>query len=350
MEMMFRAARNPIGSVALVALLLAPFSVPAVAQMDLQQNVTAIQAGEAAKMAKTSLLGAVSGASIPTQGPTMVPPHFADLKLSRGFLLSLNVLDDPDFTGTFRVDDSGNVVLPVLGSIHVAGETAPQARDEITKGLLDRGILKNPQVELDVVQYTAPQVTILGAVSTPGVFPLLAPEGLGDVLALAGDTTILAGDRIEITNPNSGEEPKTVPYTRGTDPKLLDSITIQPGDTVQVTQAGVVYVLGAVNRPGGFVMQENGNLSILQAVSIAGGTGITASIKSVYVLRRNKDNTTTWLEFPFKKMTEGKFADAQLQLNDILFVPTNHFKAAYLSTSNVLASASSASIISAYRF
>jgi protein involved in polysaccharide export with SLBB domain len=97
-------------------------------------------------------------------------------------------------------------------------------------------------------------------------------------------------------------------------------------------------------------MQENGSMSLLQAISIAGGTGVTASIKSVYVLRRNKDDTTTWFEFPYKKMTEGKFADAQLRLNDILFVPTNHFKAAFLSTSNVLASASSASIISAYRF
>lgn len=280
----------------------------------------------------------------------MVSPHFAQLKLSEGFLLSLNVLDDPDFTGTFRVDEAGNLVLPVLGSLHVAGETAPEAREAITKSLLDRGILKDPQVELDVVQFAAPQVTILGAVATPGVFPLLAPEGLGDVLALAGDTTILAGDRIEITSPNSGGEPKTVTYSRGTDPKLLDKVMIQPGDTVQVEQAGVIYVLGAVNRPGGFVMQQNGNLSVLQAVSIAGGTGITASIKSVYVLRRSNDNTTTWLEFPYKKMTEGKFADAQLQMNDILFVPTNHFKAAYLSTSNVLASAGSASIISAYRF
>lgn len=348
MEKMARAAHNPVLLVALLALVGTQLSVRSAAQISLQQGLSTAQsqsltvrgAGNAGNAGNSGMANSISRQG----GPGMVPAHFAQLKLAQGFLLDINVLDDPDFTGMFRVDESGNLVLPELGSIHVAGKTVPEARAEISKDLLDRGILKDPQVELNVVEYTAPQVTILGAVASPGVFPLLAPEGLGDVLALAGDTTILAGSRIEITTPNDGSEPKTVHYSRGMNAKLLNNVMIEPGDTVQVEQAGVVYVLGEVNRPGGYVMQENGNLSVLQAISIAGGTGMTASIKSVYILRRNKDNSTSWLELPYKKMTEGKLADVQLAVNDVVFVPTNHLKSTLLSSQSILAAVGSASI------
>jgi polysaccharide export outer membrane protein len=338
MEKIVRAVSNPILTLALPALLLASWSVRLPAQVDMQQTVTA------ARTAKASLAGSVNANSINHQGPAMVPAHFAQLKLGQGFLLSLNVLDDSDFTGTFRVDGSGDIFLPVLGSIHVAGETVPEARGAIAKELLDRGILREPQVELNILEYMAPQVTILGAVASPGVFPLLVPEGLGDVLALAGDTTILAGDRIEITPPNREGEPKTVHYSKGMDTKQLNSFVVQPGDTIQVTLAGVVYVLGGVTRPGGYIMQENGNLSVLQAISIAGGTAVTASIKSIYIMRKKPDNTTVWLALPYRKMTEGKVADVQLHVNDVVFVPTSRLKSAFLSSESILSAVTSASI------
>lgn len=338
MKTIVQAVHNHTLSVTLLALLMALLSVRLAAQSDMQQTVTAAQVG------RLSQRGNTESGSMVHQGLEIVPPHFAQLKLAQGFLLSLNVLDDSDFTGEFRVDGAGNIVLPELGSIHVAGRTVPEAREEITKELLEQGILKDPQVELNIVEYTTPQVTILGAVASPGVFPLLAPEGLGEVLALAGDTTILAGNQIEISDPNGGSEPKTVHYSRGMDASLLNSVIIQPGDTVQVTQAGVVYVLGGVNRPGGYIMQENGNLSVLQAVSIAGGTSLSASVKSIFVMRKNSDNTTVWLQFPYRKMTEGKVADVRLQKNDVVYVPTSRVKSAFMSSQGVLAAVSSASI------
>jgi polysaccharide biosynthesis/export protein len=344
---MLRVAHSHVLPVALVAPLAALFSLRSAAQIDLQQSITASQSQT--MKARTPGNAGIAGAnnissSIMQQGPAMVPAHFAQLKLAQGFLLSINILDDSDFTGVFRVDEVGNLVLPELGSIHVAGKTVPEARQEITKDLLERGILKDPQVELNIVEYTAPQVTILGAVVSPGIFPLLAPVGLGDVLALAGDTTILAGDRIEITTPNGGSGPRTVHYSRGMDSKLLNSVVIQPGDTVQVTQAGVVYVLGGVTRPGGYVMQESGNLSVLEAISIAGGTAFTASVKSIYVMRRNRDNTTVWLELPYKNMTKGKVSDVQLHVNDVIYVPTSRVKSTLMSSQSLLAAISSASI------
>jgi polysaccharide export outer membrane protein len=337
MEKMATATRRHILPVTAIAMLVTALSVPSFAQIEMQQAINGAQA-------KGLSGGSTHNSRLATSGLATVPPHFSQLKLAQGFLLSLNVLDDPDFTGEFRVDGAGNVHIPELGSIHVAGQTVPEAREQISKALLDRGILRDPQVELNVVEYTAEQITILGAVASPGVFPLLAPEGLGDVLAMAGDTTILAGDQIEITTPGSGGKPQIVPYSRGMDTKLLNTAIVHPGDTVQVKQAGVVYVLGGVGRPGGYVMQQNGDMSVLQAISIAGGTAVTASIKTVYVMRRSEDHTTTWLELPYRKMTQGKIADVQLHANDVLFVPTSRLKYAFMNTQGILSSAASASI------
>jgi polysaccharide export outer membrane protein len=333
-----QAANNAIPLAIVFALLMALSSVRMAAQVDMQQAVAA------ARAAKVSAGGSIDATSVVHQGPAMVPAHFAQLKLAQGFLLSLNVMEDSDFAGEFRVDESGNIVLPELGSIHVAGKTVPEARQEIAKDLLEHGILNDPQVELNVIEYTAPQVTIVGAVASPGVFPLLAPEGLGDVLALAGDTTILAGDRIEVSAPDSGSKPQMVHYSRGMDTKLLNSVVIQPGDTVHVEPAGVIYVLGGVNRPGGYVMQENGTLTLLQAISLAAGTAQTASVKSIYIMRRNEANTIALLELPYKKMTEGKVADLQLHTNDVVYVPTSRLKSTLINAQGILAAATSASI------
>lgn len=332
------AKHNGVLPVVLFALFAAPCTVPLCAQIDMQQAVVAAQS------AKLTSQGSSSSIQRQGQSPAMVPPHFAQLKLAPGFLLSLNVLDDPDFTGTFRVDETGNIRIPELGSVYVAGKTVADVRGEIANDLFKEGILKDPQVELNVVEYTAPQVTILGAVASPGVFPLLAPEGLADVLALAGDTTILAGNRIDITAPDGASKPQTVHYSRGMDTKLLNSVTVQPGDTIHVQRAGIIYVLGGVNRPGGYVMQENGDISVLQAIALAGGTGVTASIKTVYIIHKGRDNTTAWLQVPYRKMTEGKVADVRLQANDVLFVPTSRLKSAFISSEGVLASITSASI------
>lgn len=280
------------------------------------------------------------------QAVGMVPEQFAHLKLAPGDLVSLNVLDDDDFKGQFRVDPRGDIAVPVLGAVHVEGETTDEARGQIAKLLLDRGLLKDPQVQLDLLQYAASKVKILGEVGTPGVFPLLAPDNLEDVLALAGGATMTAGDEILVT-PKAGGAPIRVTYSRRSSTEHLKEVVVHPGDTVQVMRAGVVYVLGSVNRPGGYIMQEDGKLSVLQAVSIAGGTTYTASTGSVYVMHKEDDGTSVWIELAYNKMAKGKASDYQLRVNDILFIPTSRFKATLSNTQSVIASAASASIYAA---
>lgn len=322
----------------IVAALHMVFQEIAVAQINMQQ-MPGLQSGASHSQ---SVPEGASG--MHTSGLGVVPQDFAQLKLAPGFLVGLKVLDDSDFQGEFRVDEDGNIALPILGNFHVAGETASEARDQIRQRLLKEEILNDPQVDLNVLEYTAPQVTIIGEVGSPGKYPLLVPRNLVDVLALAGGPTILAGNEVSIIRGSGDAKPLLIRYSKSTDPEFVAKVMVDPGDTVQVKRAGIVYVLGAVNRPGGYVMQEDGTLNVLQAISLANGTSVPASTGTIYLLRRNADGTEINIALPYKKISTGKRADVQLHATDVLFVPTSKMKAILTNSQGVIASAASASI------
>lgn len=325
------------------AVLLTALAEMGVAQVTLQQQMPNYQSGPpSAAAASRNRAGVPIGA--PNSELRIVPEDFAKLKLAPGFLVSLNVLDDPDFSGSFRVDEQGDINIPILAAVHIAGETAAEAREQIKKRLSAEQILNDPQVTLTIIEYTAPEVTIIGEVSSPGKYPLLVPRELVDVLALAGGPTLLAGNEVQIISSSKPAESVLVHYSRGSNPQSIENVLVHPGDTVQVKRAGIVYVLGAVNRPGGYVMQEDGTLNVLQAISLANGTGPTASMKKIYLLRRNSDGTEVYIELSYKGITRGKYADVQLHATDVLFVPTSAFKSVLTNSQAVLASAASASI------
>jgi polysaccharide export outer membrane protein len=308
------------------------------AQANLQQQMPGLS-GQVHGQSHSDAASAVHSA-----GLGMVPEDFAQLKLAPGFLIGLKVLDDGDFQGSFRVDQEGDIALPILGSIHVAGETASEARDQIRKRLLTGQILKDPQVDLTVLEYTAPQVTIIGEVSSPGKYPLLVPRRLVDVLALAGGPSPLAGNEVSILRGTGDAKPVLIHYSKDMDPQTVADVFVDPGDTVQVKRAGIIYVLGAVNRPGGYIMQENGTLNVLQAISLASGTSIAASTGTIYLLRKNGDGTEINIALPYKKISRGKRADVQLHATDVLFVPTSTMKSIMTNSQAVLSSAASAAI------
>ena len=291
-----------------------------------------------------------SDAAGATGGPglKMVPEGFAKLPLAPGFLVSLNVLDDPDLVGVFRIDQNGDIAPPVLGTMHVAGKTVSEARVQIRNKLLEDQILKDPQVNLAVIEYTSPEVTIIGEVAAPGKYPLLTPRTLVDVLAFAGGTTLTAGNEVQITRGSANAEPIPksilVHYSRATDPDAVKQAIVNPGDTVLVKRAGIVYVLGAVTRPGGYVMQEEGTLDVLQAISLANGASLAAKTGDIHILRRDDHGTVADIRLSYAKLTHAQIPEVQLQAQDVLYVPMNKVKAVLTNGSSILAGAASASI------
>ena len=132
-----------------------------------------------------------------SQTPLMtVPEDFASLRLSPGFLLNVQVYDEPDLSAHVRVDKEGNVNLPFLKTIHIGGDTVAQAREKIENKFRADGILKNPQITIEVEQFATTGVTVMGEVQNPGKVELLAPHSLLDVIGMTGGETMLAGNEM----------------------------------------------------------------------------------------------------------------------------------------------------------
>jgi len=278
-------------------------------------------------------------------GPAVVPEGFDALQLSPGYLISMSVYGFPEMTMELRVDPQGFVTLPLAGPVHVGGDTLQQAQDAIAKAFEEKEILKKPQVHLDVLQYAAQNVSVLGEVHSPGRIPLLAQTPLDDVLALAGGETMAAGKDIEIqrAGPTGELVVQHVEYAQGHDPSVLRRVMVRPGDTVLIQRAGIIYVLGAVNRPGGYLMVDGGSLNAVQAISLAGGTTLQASTKWAVVVRRKGDGFVQF-KLPLNKMQTGEASPVQLEWNDALYVPVSSWKSVLINGSNVISAATSASI------
>ena len=256
-----------------------------------------------------------------------VPEDFFVLKLAPGFLLHMQVYDVPELTTDLRVDANGDISVPMLGNVHVAGKTITEAQTDVATRLRTGEIIKNPQVNLNIEQYASQNVSVIGEVHSPGRVELLSPRNLADVLALVGGETQYAGNIIDIRRKVDGQEKELhIKYEQSKRSNALDHVDVLPGDIVTVRRAGIVYVLGGVNRPGGYIMQEDGNLSIPEAISLAAGTTINASIGGMRVVRKNPDGTLRTIAVPYRKITAGESDAVTLQAEDVVYVPISKMK------------------------
>jgi polysaccharide biosynthesis/export protein len=256
-----------------------------------------------------------------------VPEDFATLKIGPGFLLSMEVYDTPEYSLDLRVDSNGDVTIPLAGNVHVGDLTLVEASHKLAAALRDAKILNDPRVNLNVEEYAGTEITVLGEVRNPGRLEMLAPKHLDDVVAMAGGETEYAGKEIEIRH-GTGSEPRSVvvSYSRNSKDHTLSETLVRPGDTVTVKRAGIVYVLGAVNRPGGYVMQENGDLNVTEALALAYGTSMPAAISSMRLIRKIDDGRVEEIPIDYHGMMQGKIPPLHLQAEDVIYVPVSKTK------------------------
>ena len=257
-------------------------------------------------------------------------------------VLDLEELDGKD-DKPIRVDMRGNIRLPIAGRLKVAGLTVEQVEAEITKRL--NPVMQNPEVTVTVAEKRSHPVSVLGSVKTPGVHQITGNKTLSEILSLAGGISPEAGNSVKITRrksagpmdlPNiaadqSGEyavgEVKVKALMEGKDPQ--SNITILPNDVVTVPKGELVYVVGAVKRSGGFVLNEKENITVLQAISLAEGFDRFASKNNSKILRPIPGgNERQEIALNVDQILKGKAKDVPLQANDILFVPISGKKAA----------------------
>lgn len=248
----------------------------------------------------------------------------SSLRLETGDLVDIGVYNVPELTTKARVSNKGEIYLPLIDYVQVAGLTAEEAEGLIQKRLSDGGFVKNPHVTLFVDQYASQGASILGEVARPGVYPVPGQQRLFDLISAAGGFTDKAGRSITITHRDQPDKPVSVPLSRNVSDNPESNIAVFPGDTIIVRKADLVYVVGDVGRPSGFLM-DSGHLTVLQAIALAGGTTRTANLGGTRIIHRGPQGIS---ETPveLKKILKAKSPDVTMQADDILFVPTSATK------------------------
>lgn len=292
-------------------------------------------------------MGTKSGAASSAQGPSIVPKDLAALRIEPGDLLSINVYEAPEFTSSYRVDQEGNLTIPLCGKVNVRGLSMSEAAARLEAAFKDGQVLMQPQVNVDVQQYAGQYVTVIGEVGSPGRINLIVPVKLSEILAEAGGVTAMAGARIKIRHGSDvAASEEEISYSRSQFNREVDAIMVRPGDSVTVPRTGIVYVLGAVNRPGGYLMQEDGKLNVAQALALSGGTVMQANTGGLRVIRRNADGTV--LDFPlsYDGIAKGSQTPLALQAQDIVYVPMSKLKSVFSTSEGLIGQAATAVIYS----
>jgi polysaccharide biosynthesis/export protein len=263
-----------------------------------------------------------SGAA-PTKAPDTAKgspdqPDAGMVKLGPADLIEVNVYNVPELTSKVRVSRSGDVYLPLIDYVHVDGLTQEEAQTLIEKRLSDGGFVRSPHVTIFVDEAASQGVTIIGEVLKAGIYPDVADHKLYEVISEAGGFSPTASRKIAVIRRNQ-PDPIRIELPRNLADDLSGNIDIMPGDTITVPRAPIIYVVGDVGRPAGLLV-DNGTLTVLQALALAGGTNHTAKLGGARIIRKTSAGMT---ETPvhIKQMLEAKTPDVTLQADDILFVP-----------------------------
>ncbi len=282
------------------------------------------------------LLASISCSSARAQESLLIGP---------GDQLHILVLDMPELEQHPRVTDAGTIPLINLGSLAVAGLTPAQASDKIHDYFVERKFMNHPAITVTVEQFATQSVSVLGEVKMPGSYPITTRRSVLDAIALA-EGLLPTADR-NITIQRRDRSIKPISYDLSNDGKVAMETQVQvyPGDIVLVPRAHLSYVLGAVTRPGGYVMQDNhSELSVIEAVAAAGGTLPSAVPSHAKLIHRSLNGAYQEVDINFSRIQKGKEPDLRMQPDDVVYIPFSYLRNVAATGSGIVASAAQASI------
>ena len=278
-----------------------------------------------------------STASVGEQLPAKVDAIRSSYVLGPDDQIVIQVSDVPDISGKpQRLDPNGDIRLPMVGRVHAAGMTLEQFEADLSSRL--KVYLQNPDVAVTVTEFKSQPVSVIGAVATSGVHQLEGRKTLIEMLSLAGGVSPEAGPTVRIARrldwgpiplPEAAADPSGGFSIAEVDLRsLLDgtspdkNIVIRPHDVISIPRAQVVFVIGEVGRPGPVALSASNTVSVIEAVSSAGGILRTAASSKSRILRRGAGTQKrTEVNVDLKQMMQGKADDLSLEAGDILVVP-----------------------------
>jgi polysaccharide biosynthesis/export protein len=226
-------------------------------------------------------------------------------KLGAGDTVHITVFQQPDMTTDARVSDAGTVSVPLVGIVKVDGMTPAEAADAISEALKKGDFLKSPKVSVGLTTVRSRQVSVLGQIVRPGVYPLEAASvKIPHIIAAAGGIAV------------GGSE--TVTVIREGKPQKVSSLSkdfeLKGGDTVYIDRAPQFYIYGEVVRAGTYPVTDG--MNIMQAIALGGGMTPRGSESRIKLRRANKDGKV--LEYDVSTVE-------RVYPNDVIFVKESIF-------------------------
>lgn len=262
-------------------------------------------------------------------------------RVGAGDVLEISVFDVDELGKTVTVGSQGTLVLPLLGEVNVGGLTTLETALRL-EALYGESLLRDPQINVAVKEYRSQPVSVFGAVERPGIYQLQGRRRLLDVLAMAGGLASEAGHEVRVTRQSSsdsasaGAGPAAEAAPRELAVAVQDLLAgtgeeqnnpwIEPYDVIRVAKTGLVYVLGAVARPGGYPLEQE-SMTVLRAISLAQGLDRGAAAQKARVIRQ-QGGVSHEVAVRIEDILSGVAPDAPLVDNDILFVPDSRAKSA----------------------
>lgn len=274
-----------------------------------------------------------------------IPTVYGGYQIGVGDILDIHVNDEDDVSGRYQVDQDGNVKISLLSKpVPAAGSTTFQLASLMSEEFKKQQILRDPSVSVLIVRQMTQNVSILGAVMRPGVYPIEKPTTLMDLISQSGGLAPNAGNTLTITHhiEASGSNALSAGATSNASTTATVNLTsllsakdpaanvgIHAGDVVTINTAPVVFVVGSVIKPGAFAVQDRrSEMTVLQAVAMAEGPAPAASLSKAIIIRQSSSSSERQeIPLDLKKVMRGKDKDQVLEANDILFVPQSGLKA-----------------------
>ena len=256
-------------------------------------------------------------------------PTLKDYVVGEGDLLQVSVFESQDLKSEVRVGARGFISLPLIGSVEVTGLTTREAEQKIEE-LYKAKYLQNPHVTVFIKEQVSGKITLMGSFKKTGTFPYLSRQNLFEAMALGEGLTDTAGKMVQVRRELEGaDRPNTFlidlnELAKGGGEEL--NMQIKSGDVIYVPEAGMVYVDGAVRKPGNYPIKKR--MNIPEAIVAAGGFAPYAKESAIKLVRTNGDGKPDVVQLSFRDLKKQSSSnDIQVQDRDIIFVETNRVEA-----------------------
>jgi polysaccharide export outer membrane protein len=275
-------------------------------------------------------IGAATAVNRPvtlTTDPAILFPAEREIRLAPNDVITVHLYGSQDYSPVAKVSLDGSIQLPLIGTLRVEGLTIHETERLIAEGLVTAGMYRNPQISIQLTDSPNQIATVTGELH--GVVPIIGQRRLYDVLAAAGGLPPTASHTITIHR-EGVDQPIVIDL--GTDPAQSDktNVPIFPRDTIVIARTGVVYVLGAFRTQGAIPLQQYSPLTLMQVAALSGGPGFEGKYADLRLIRTMGLERKV-VKVDIKRVMNGKDPDPVLQTDDIVFLPSEAWKAAIKS-------------------